>query len=182
MTKKQHSQTFCEFINNYRNNRLPIGTRQAPLFEASNLSLTLGVRVRNVFTILIADRNPRVRGFLEREMSAAGYRIRLAESAGDLLQWAFDRDPVDLIILDPDLPDAADSQFMNTLRKCNPQVPVIIHTHPGLGLAEPDAAKSFIVVEKGGSSVERLKEVAGHVLKHPRPVSRKPLSTAPFEH
>jgi DNA-binding NtrC family response regulator len=138
--------------------------------------------VQNVFTILIADRNPRVRGFLEREMCAAGYRIRMVESARDLLQWAFDRDPVDLIILDPDLPDADDSNLMSTLRKRNPQVPVIIHAHPGQGLAEPDTAKSFIVVEKGGSSVERLKEVAGDLLKLSPAAAFSLLDTAPFEH
>jgi len=125
--------------------------------------------VQTVFTILIADRNPRVRGFLEREMSRAGYRIRLAESARDLLQWAYDRDPVDLVIMDPDLPDAADSHVMHMLSKRIPQVPVIVHAHPSQGVTETDAVTSFILVEKGGNSVERLKEVAENLLKHPRP-------------
>lgn len=138
--------------------------------------------MQQVFTILIADRNPRVRGFLEREMGAAGYRIRMVDSARALLQWDFDRDPVDLIILDPDLPDADDAQLMTTLRKCNPQVPVIIHAHPGQGLAQPEAVKSLVVVEKGGSSVERLKEVAGHLLGRSRPGGPELLNTAPFEH
>ena len=135
--------------------------------------------MQKVFTILIADRNPRVRGFLQREMSKEGYRIVLAESARDLLQWAFDRDPVDLIILDPDLPDAVDSHLMSLLRKRIPLVPVIIHAHPSQSLPEPDAAISFVTVEKGGSSIERLKEVAGNLLRNPHSALAKPLHTAP---
>lgn len=135
--------------------------------------------MQKVFTILIADRNPRVRGFLQREMSKAGYRIRVAESTRDLLEWAFDRDPVDLIILDPDLPDDADARLMSMLRERMPLLPVILHAHSSQGLPEPDTAKSFILVEKGGSSVERLKEVAAGLLKHSQPALVKPLSTSP---
>jgi len=120
-----------------------------------------------VFTILIADRNPRVRSFLQREMIKAGYRILVAESARDLLQWAVDRNPVDLIILDPDLPDAVDSPLMVMLRERMPMVPVIIHAHPSNNLAEPEMPRSFVTVEKGGNSIERLKEVAEGILKHP---------------
>jgi len=122
-----------------------------------------------MFTILIVDRNPRVRGFLEREMSRAGYRIRLAENACDLLQWPYDRDPVDLVIMDPDLPDAVDSRLMHVLSQRIPQIPVIVHSHPSQGVIGTDAAAPFILVEKGGSSVERLKEVAEDLLKHPHP-------------
>ncbi len=123
--------------------------------------------MKKVFTILIADRNPRVRGFLQREMSREGYRILLAENARDLLEWPPDRDPIDLVILDPDLPDAADAPLMSLLRKRMPLVPVIIHAHPSHHLAEPEAARSSITVEKEGNSIERLKEVAQDILKCP---------------
>ncbi len=123
--------------------------------------------MKKVFTILIADRNPRVRGFLQREMSREGYRILLAENARDLLEWPPDRDPIDLVILDPDLPDAADAPLMSLLRKRMPLVPVIIHAHPSHHLTEPEAARSSITVEKGGNSIERLKEVAQDILKCP---------------
>ncbi len=123
--------------------------------------------MKKVFTILIADRNPRVRGFLQREMSREGYRILLAENARDLLEWPPDRDPVDLVILDPDLPDATDAPLMGLLRKRMPLVPVIIHAHPSHHLTELDAARPSITVEKGGNSIERLKEVAQGILKGP---------------
>ena len=114
------------------------------------------------FTIVIADRNPHVRGFLQREMSKEGYRIRLAESAQDLLQWAFNHEPIDLIILDPDLPDAVDAHLLSALQSRIPSVPVIIHTHYAQSL--PGIKAQFIIVEKGGSSVEHLKQITANLL------------------
>jgi len=121
--------------------------------------------VKKIFTILIADRNPRVRGFLKREMSREGYRILLAENARDLLAWSPDRGPIDLVILDPDLPDAADAPLMSLLRQRMPLVPVIIHAHPSNHQTEQEASRSSITVEKGATSIERLKEVAQGILK-----------------
>lgn len=112
---------------------------------------------------MIADRNPHVRGFLQREMGKEGYRIRVAENARDLLQWAFNHEPVDLIILDPDLPDAVDSHLLDILQNRMPPVPVVIHTHYANAL--PEAGATFIPVEKGGSSVERLKQIAENLLR-----------------
>jgi DNA-binding NtrC family response regulator len=120
--------------------------------------------VQDVFTIVIADRNPHVRSFLQREMSREGYRIRLAESARALLQWAFYHEPVDLIILDPDLPDAVDANLLQALKKRVPAVPVVIHTHYANTFLEK--AEPFILVEKGGSSVERLKQIAETLLRN----------------
>jgi DNA-binding NtrC family response regulator len=123
--------------------------------------------VEKVFTIVIADRNPHVRGFLQREMSREGYRIRLAENARDLLQSAFNQEPLDLIILDPDLPDAADAHLLDALQDRTPPVPIVIHTH--FANALPAARLAFIPVEKGGSSVERLKEIADTLLHQKTP-------------
>jgi DNA-binding NtrC family response regulator len=127
--------------------------------------------MQKVFTIVIADRNPHVRGFLQREMSRAGYRIRLAESVQELLKWTFDHEPIDLIIMDPDLPDAVDSQVLTALQNLLPPVPVIIHTHYAHTLPEAKTGATFITVEKGGSSVERLKEAADDILRRPRSAS-----------
>lgn len=137
----------------------------------------VGVCVQKVSTILIADRNPHVRSFLQREMGREGYRVRLAESARDLLEWALDRDPIDLLILDPDLPDAVDLQLMTVLHQRMPLVPVIIHAH--LAPGRPGAAAAPLMVEKGGSSVERLKELAEGLLKATRPAPAEPLDAPP---
>ena len=81
------------------------------------------------FTILIADRNPHVREFLKREMMAAGYRIRLAENGKEVVKWTYHQEPLDLLILDPDLPDLEESAVMQKLRNRIPVLPVILHTY-----------------------------------------------------
>jgi DNA-binding NtrC family response regulator len=111
---------------------------------------------------LIADRNPRVRGFLMREMTREGYRVRLAENARDVLAYALQEAAVDLIIIDPDLPDASAVGLMDKLQALRPPVPVVVHTH--YVPAEQAGASGALAVEKGGSSVERLKRIAADLL------------------
>lgn len=116
------------------------------------------------FTILIADRNPHVREFLKREMAAEGYRIRLAENGKDVLKWSYAPEPLDLLILDPDLPDVDADTLFARLADRIPALPMVIHTflsdyrvpetHPG------DVA----LVEKRGSSIESLKQIVARLL------------------
>ena len=85
--------------------------------------------MKDQFTILIADRNSHVRKFLQREMTAAGYRVRLAESAGEVLKCAFRHEPLDLVILDPDLPGAEDTSLLQHLFDRIPALPVVVHSY-----------------------------------------------------
>jgi DNA-binding NtrC family response regulator len=118
-------------------------------------------------TILIADRNPRVRSFLMREMTQEGYRVRTAENARDVFECVSREAPVDLIIIDPDLPDGSAAGLVEKLERLSPPVPVVVHTHyvPTEPAPAGAAAKRIITVEKGGSSVERLKQIAASLLK-----------------
>ncbi len=123
------------------------------------------------FTILIADRNPHVRMFLQREMTAAGYRVRLADTGREVLKRAFQGEPLDLIILDPDLPDADEAHVLEHLLDRIPVLPVVVHTY---ALEYGDVSKDrdcLFFVEKRGSSVERLKQVVHETLidPHSRP-------------
>ena len=119
------------------------------------------------FTLLIADRNPHVRKLLHREMTAAGYRVRLADNAREVLKWAFHQEPLDLIILDPDLPDADEVQMLKHLLDRVPALPVIVHTYPTEYEGCAKDSKDFVFVEKKGSSVERLKQVVYETLIEP---------------
>jgi DNA-binding NtrC family response regulator len=133
------------------------------------------------FTILIADRNPRVRDFLKREMTREGYRVHLAESAAELLHGAVHLDPLDLIIVDPDFPGAAAPGWLDSLKRERPAVPVVIHTHyvtTGVETAECRIEKDCLVVEKGGSSVEKLKQLASEVAGRSRKGSGEPAGAA----
>ncbi len=116
------------------------------------------------FTLLIADRNPHVRTFLQREMTAAGYHVRVADNARDVLKWAFQGEPLDLIILDPDLPDADEAQVLEHLLDRIPVLPVVVHTYPSEYGSGSKGMNDVIFVEKKGSSVERLKQVVHETL------------------
>jgi DNA-binding NtrC family response regulator len=120
--------------------------------------------VKKNFTILIADRNPHVRVFLKREMMAAGYQVRLAENAREVLKWAFGGEPLDLIILDPDLPDADETYVLEHLLDRIPLLPVIVHTYLSENESDSKDMGEVIFVEKRGSSVERLKQVVHEAL------------------
>lgn len=63
------------------------------------------------FTVLIADRNPHVRCFLKRELAAEGLHVIIAESGQEILKWSFGPQPLDLVVIDPDLQDM-DSAFL----------------------------------------------------------------------
>ena len=124
---------------------------------------------KHLFTILIADRNPNVREFLRREMMSEGYRVRLAKNGGEVLRWIYHREPLDLVILDPDLPDANDAPLLEKLNDRIPTLPVVVHTFSTDYALPVDVSSPVTFVEKEGNSIEDLKKVVIDML-----VKRKP--------
>ena len=118
-------------------------------------------------TILIADRNPHVRQLLQREMTAAGYRVQLADTAREVIKWAYHREPLDLVILDPDLPDADENQILHQLLNRIPALPVVVHTYASEYGNGSEDMEGLFFVEKRGCSVERLKQVVYEILVEP---------------
>ena len=106
-----------------------------------------------------------MREFLKRELGTEGYRVQLAESGKQLLHMVTGNQQVDLVILDPDLPDWEETHLAEKLRDREPFVPVIIHGFWS------DHVESFVdvrtasFVEKAGSSVERLQSVIREMLQ-----------------
>jgi DNA-binding NtrC family response regulator len=121
--------------------------------------------VKKEFAILIADRNPRVRSFLKREMAAEGYKVRLAENGREVLKWVYNTEPLDLVILDPDLPDTEEAVLLKKLQDRIPPVPLILHTFTSEYAALSAGLRVGTFVEKKGSSVERLKTVIADILR-----------------
>jgi DNA-binding NtrC family response regulator len=114
--------------------------------------------------ILIADRNANVREFLRREMTAEGYSVELAENGREVLKWAYHREPADLLVLDPDLPDAEESLLLKKLKQRIPYLPVIFHTFFPDYITASRMINPTAFVEKGGSSIEKLKSVIREIL------------------
>jgi len=114
--------------------------------------------------ILIADRNSNVREFLRREMLAEGYSVQLADNGREVLKWAYHREPADLLILDPDLPDAEESLLLKKLKQRIPYLPVVFHTFFPDYISASKIVHPTEFVEKGGNSIEKLKKVVTDIL------------------
>ncbi len=116
------------------------------------------------YTILVADRNSHVRGFLKRELMAEGYQVQLAEDGKQVLKKVYHSDPLDLIILDPDLPDAEENILLKGLQNRIPSLPVIVHALQSEWDAYGFLPNDAVFVEKGGKSIEHLKLVVAEIL------------------
>lgn len=117
------------------------------------------IRMIQEFQIMIADRNPRVREFLKREMTAEGYKVCEAENLHQILQKVIQPEKVDLLIIDPDLPDVNEVSIVERFFNHYPNIPVIIHTIHGDDVKQPILSKAKAVIEKRGNSVETLKSL-----------------------
>ncbi|MBW1902589.1 MAG: response regulator [Deltaproteobacteria bacterium] len=123
--------------------------------------------MKEKFTILITDRNRHVRDFLRREMMGEGFKIRMAKNAREVLEWVYHRDLVDLLILDPDLPNAGERAMMERLNDRIPPLPVVVHSFLSDNETYLDCLHPAAFVEKRGNSIERLKEVVFEILGNP---------------
>ena len=133
------------------------------------------------FTILIADRNPHVRRFLKREMMEEGYHVRLARTAREVLEFVFDHEPLDLLILDLDLPDASELDILRKLQQRFPVLPVVVHTFLSEYVNHSFVLSSSAFVEKEGSNIDRLKTVVREILQksYPQKFEEKTTITRP---
>jgi DNA-binding NtrC family response regulator len=123
------------------------------------------------YSILVADRNRHVRDYLKRELAAEGYRVRLARTGREVLQWAFDEAPLDLVILDPNLSDERDLKVFEKILDRIPQLPVIVHGFFTDFNPPPGAASEVSFVEKRGGSIEELKRTVFKMLHPPSAAS-----------
>jgi DNA-binding NtrC family response regulator len=137
-----------------------------------------GKRVRPKATILIVDRNSHVGRYLRRELGGHYYDIHLAENCRDLFQMVHDNPKLDLIIIDPDLPDAEERVLLRELQRLQPRVQVVIHTLIADYASHCSDRLKAVFVEKDGNSIERLKHVIEHQLDLGRSSSEQFLGPA----
>jgi len=129
--------------------------------------------MKKEFNLLIADRNPHVRKFLRREMTAEGYQVRLAKSAREVLNRVYSSEPFDLIILDPDLSDASEVNLFERLEDRIPALPIVIHGFLVDYQESSTVNRSATFVPKQGNSSETLKKVVYELLLQSHPKSLK---------
>lgn len=100
---------------------------------------------------------------------AEGYRVRLAKNGREVLRLVYQRGPLDLLILDPDLPDAGEVPVLEKLGDRIPTLPVVVHTFLSDYAEYPPLLSTDVFVEKKGTSIEGLKKVINEILRKAEP-------------
>ena len=119
--------------------------------------------------LLIVDRNPHIRNFLKRELQTEGYHVRLARNAREVLNIIYSLEPIDLIIVDLDLPGANELNLLKCLEDRIPPLPFIIHSDLFYYSESTSHISKATFVPKQGSSSETLKDVVWNLLKKSYP-------------
>jgi DNA-binding response OmpR family regulator len=113
----------------------------------------------NEFTILIADKNPHVRRFLQRELLTDGFQVLMTKDGREALKLLNSSDPPDLLVLDLDLPDVSGLEILKKLEDQDIRIPVVVHTFLTEYADHPAVRNSAAYVEKTGNNVDGLKLV-----------------------
>lgn len=121
------------------------------------------------FTILIADRNRRVLDLLRRELVSEAYRVIVANEGREVLRMVAGLEPVELLILDPELPFVGGLEMLELIQGREPSLPIIIHTFHREYVNHPALQSAAAFVEKTGSHIDRLKNVVAEVLRKSYP-------------
>lgn len=136
------------------------------------------------FTILVSDRNRYVREFLKRELTAQGYRVKLARTGREVLKEVFNHEALDLLILDLDLPEVKELSIMEKLGDRIPAIPVVIHCFLEEYVNHQGRLSTTAFVEKEGTNIDRLKAVVLELLRKTYPMrfeSRRRLTGSAVE-
>jgi DNA-binding NtrC family response regulator len=107
--------------------------------------------------VLIADRNPRIRNFVERELRKEGYRVNTVETVAHLMHWLTPGRLPDLLVLDPDLPSGGAENQVWPLLTRYANLPVVFHClAEDIPMPIPPMVCT-VIVEKSASSIDLLK-------------------------
>jgi DNA-binding response OmpR family regulator len=120
--------------------------------------------MKGKFTILIADRSRNILEFLQREMSAEGYLVQVANNGPNVLKIINLEHP-DLLILDLDIPYLNGLEILEKLENEKQSIPVIVHSF--LDGVENNLViqKIAAFIEKNGKNVTNLKALIAEVLR-----------------
>jgi len=118
------------------------------------------------FTILVADRNPHVRTFLKRELTSEGFKVQVAENATKVLKKAHHKEPINLIIVDPDFFDGDQAALIKQLQNRIPMSPVIIHTIQYDDKPYSADPRHTFIIEKREDSIVHLKKIANDIFQN----------------
>jgi len=121
--------------------------------------------MQKAFNLLIVDRNPHIRNFLKREFQSEGYTVQLARNSRELVDMIYSSASIDLVIIDPNIPDVSQPNLFKSLEDRVPPLPFVIHSDLIDYLESTSHISKAAFVPKQGSSSETLKDVVWNLLK-----------------
>jgi DNA-binding NtrC family response regulator len=98
-------------------------------------------------------------------MTEEGFKVIQAETAKDVIKMVKQYFPLDLVLLDPNLPDMEEAVLLKKINDRFPPVPVVVHAFDSEETNYFLYLKQAAFVEKGGQSIEMLKKVVCEILK-----------------
>ena len=118
-------------------------------------------------TVLLADRNPRIRDYILRELRSDGHHVLTAKNGDQLIRWLDSSIQLDVIILDPNMPGIDSKDQLELLLSRKPNLLIVFHC-----LASDHAELSYklkkqALVEKNGNSIDGLKQHLRLLLQRP---------------
>lgn len=108
--------------------------------------------------ILIADRNPRIRDFIQRELKSQEHRVVTAENGDQLKEWIQHAGRLDVLVIDPDMPGLHSDAHLAKMLLLRPTLPVIFHCLASECCALRTPEREVVFVEKNGQSVDALRQ------------------------
>ena len=108
-------------------------------------------------TILVVDRNPRIRDFVKRELLSDGHRVLTAENTEALRRCIARPERLDALVIDPNMPGLDGVGSLERLLLSRPALPVVFHCQicDRQGLVE--RPHQWVFVEKTGQSVDAVR-------------------------
>jgi len=123
--------------------------------------------MENQHVILVADRNPRIRDFVQRELKSEGHRVFAAENGDQLKNWLGRPGRIDVLVIDPDLPGVESNVHLGRLLTLRPALAVILHCLPSDTTIRLSVKPDTLLVEKSGNSIDQLKQKIRMLLRVP---------------
>ncbi len=122
-----------------------------------NLSIPLQ-GMKSQYLILVADRNPRIRDFVQRELKTDGYRVYTVENFDQLKNWLSRPGILHILVIDPSMIGLENRNQLEGLLVNRPAMPVIFHCMASDCLDLEPAERCVFFVEKSGQSVDIIRQ------------------------
>lgn len=114
-------------------------------------------KMTNQYLILVADRNPRIRDFVQRELKAEGYRVYTVANLDQLKNWVSRPGQLDILVIDPNMSGLENRKELEGMLISRPAMPVIFHSAAPESIDPANCKRPVIYIEKSGQSVDVIK-------------------------